>query len=258
MKNEKKKIRTQNIHEFRSSFILNMNKKEYKSRKFNHNNTNLEKKNYRQETFLAFSYSYNQTQITSKNIQPNTTKTSQTHTHTLTHKNYGDLAMVAHLFPICHGRATPSLISSAYSFACGSIFLAFLILQNFVPLVLGFFAFVFSRGCGVFFILWVYCVFVSQENFWIYGFARDLVSYCVCFPKFLCKSIFVAFLQIFHEYLVGNLSVFLWKGQRHERGNHKDLEFFFFFFFSMELLGLFLLVLVVFGWMFLLVICVWL
>ena len=58
MKNEKKKIRTQNIHEFRSSFILNMNKKEYKSRKFNHNNTNLEKKNYRQETFLAFSYSY--------------------------------------------------------------------------------------------------------------------------------------------------------------------------------------------------------
>ena len=58
-KMKKKKIRTQNIHEFRSSFILNMNKKEYKSRKFNHNNTNLEKKNYRQETFLAFSYSYN-------------------------------------------------------------------------------------------------------------------------------------------------------------------------------------------------------
>ena len=90
---KKKKIRTQNIHEFRSSFILNMNKKEYKSRKFNHNNTNLEKKNYRQETFLAFSYSYNQTQITSKNIQPNTTKTSHTHnqtppkpaTHTHTH-----------------------------------------------------------------------------------------------------------------------------------------------------------------------------
>ena len=84
---KKKKIRTQNIHEFRSSFILNMNKKEYKSRKFNHNNTNLEKKNYRQETFLAFSYTYNQTQITSKNIQPNTTKTSQTHTHTHTHSH---------------------------------------------------------------------------------------------------------------------------------------------------------------------------
>ena len=53
MKNEKKKnknkIRTQNTHEFRSSFILNMNKKEHKPRKFNHNNTNLEKKNYRQE-----------------------------------------------------------------------------------------------------------------------------------------------------------------------------------------------------------------
>ena len=178
---KKKKIRTQNIHEFRSSFILNMNKKEYKSRKFNHNNTNLEKKNYRQETFLAFSYSYNQTQITSKNIQPNTTKTSHTHnqtppkpathththtathTHTHTHTHYGDLAMVAHLFPICHGRATPSLISSAYSFACGSIFLAFLILQNFVPLVLGFFAFVFSRGCGVFlFYGFIVCLFPKK------------------------------------------------------------------------------------------------
>ena len=33
-------------------------------------------------------------------------------------------------------------------------------------------------------------------------------------------------------------------------------NFFFFFLFSMELLGMFLLVLVVFGWMFLLVICV--
>ena len=46
MKNEKKnknKIRTQNTHEFRPSFILNMNKKEYKPRKFNHNNTNPEK-----------------------------------------------------------------------------------------------------------------------------------------------------------------------------------------------------------------------
>ena len=36
MKNEKKKktkIRTQNTHEFRSSFILNMNKKERKPKK---------------------------------------------------------------------------------------------------------------------------------------------------------------------------------------------------------------------------------
>ena len=53
MKNEKKKnknkIRTQNTHEFRSSFILNMNKKEHKPKKFNHNNTNLEKKIYWQE-----------------------------------------------------------------------------------------------------------------------------------------------------------------------------------------------------------------
>ena len=52
MKNEKKKqkqkqknkIKTQNSHEFRSSFILNMNKKEYKRREFNHINTNPEKK----------------------------------------------------------------------------------------------------------------------------------------------------------------------------------------------------------------------
>ena len=64
-------------------------------------------------------------------------------------ESYGDSAMATHLFLICHGRATPSLISSAYSFACGPIFLSFLILQNFVPLVLGFFVFVFTRGCGV-------------------------------------------------------------------------------------------------------------
>ena len=48
MKNEKKKqknkIKTQNSHEFRSSFILNMYKKEYKRREFNHINTNPEKK----------------------------------------------------------------------------------------------------------------------------------------------------------------------------------------------------------------------
>jgi len=64
-------------------------------------------------------------------------------------ESYGDSAMAAHLFPICHGRATPSLISSTYDFACGPIFLSFLILQNFVPLVLGFFVFLFTRGCGV-------------------------------------------------------------------------------------------------------------
>ena len=47
MKNEKEnKFKTQNTLEFKSSFILNMNKKEHKSRKFNHNNAILEKKNY--------------------------------------------------------------------------------------------------------------------------------------------------------------------------------------------------------------------
>ena len=30
-----------------------------------------------------------------------------------------------------------------------------------------------------FLILWVFCVSVSQENFWVYGFAIDWVSYCV-------------------------------------------------------------------------------
>ena len=39
------KIRTQNTHEFKASFILNMNKKEHKSKKFNHNSTNPEKIN---------------------------------------------------------------------------------------------------------------------------------------------------------------------------------------------------------------------
>ena len=34
-KKKKTKIRTQNTHEFRSSFILNMNKKEHKPRKKN-------------------------------------------------------------------------------------------------------------------------------------------------------------------------------------------------------------------------------
>ena len=81
-------------------------------------------------------------------------------------ESYGDSAMAAHLFPICHGRATPSLTSSAYGFACGSIFLSFLILQNFVPLVMVFFFFFFERIWSCL-ILWVFCVFVSQENFWV-------------------------------------------------------------------------------------------
>ena len=51
----KKKIRTQNTHEFRSSFILNMNKKEYKPRKFNHTNTNPEKNKFTdKKLFLHF------------------------------------------------------------------------------------------------------------------------------------------------------------------------------------------------------------
>ena len=63
------------------------------------------------------------------------------------------------LFLICHGRATPSLISSTYSFTCGLIFLSFFILQgthgftsNVPPLALVlslWFFFFFWRECGV-------------------------------------------------------------------------------------------------------------
>ena len=89
--------------------------------------------------------------------------------------------VAAHLFLICHGQATPSLISYAYSFTCAPIFLSFLILQSFVPLVLGLFLFLFFGEnvelfdfMGFFFL----CVFVSQEKFWVYGFAGDWVGYC--------------------------------------------------------------------------------
>ena len=81
------------------------------------------------------------------------------------------------LFPICHGRATPSLISSAYSFTCGPIFLSFFILQDThgftfdippLTLVLSLFVFFFfGKECGVacfsgFFV----CLFPKK----IYGF----------------------------------------------------------------------------------------
>ena len=39
--------------------------------------------------------------------------------------------------------------------------------------------FCFFERIWSFFILWVFCVFVSQENFRVYGFARDWVSCCV-------------------------------------------------------------------------------
>ena len=44
-KKNKNKIRTQNTREFKASFILNMNKKEHKPKKFSHNSTNSEKIN---------------------------------------------------------------------------------------------------------------------------------------------------------------------------------------------------------------------
>ena len=40
---------------------------------------------------------------------------------------------------------------------------------NFVPLVLGLFLFCFLERMWSCLILWVFCVFVSQENFWVYG-----------------------------------------------------------------------------------------
>ena len=48
----KKKNRKQNTNEFRSSFILNMNKKEHKPRKFNHNNTNPEKNKFTDKNMI--------------------------------------------------------------------------------------------------------------------------------------------------------------------------------------------------------------
>ena len=99
------------------------------------------------------------------------------------------------LFPICHGRATPSLISSAYSFTCGPIFLSFFILQDThgftfdVPpltLVLSLFVFFFlGKECGVACFFWVFCVFVSQENLWVYGFIGDWFGFLDLFLVFL-------------------------------------------------------------------------
>ena len=194
MKNEKKKIRTQNIHEFRSSFILNMNKKEYKSRKFNHNNTNLEKKITDKKLFLHFLILITRHKLPAKTSNQTPPKPA-THTHTHTHTQK--------LWRFGHGgtpipnlpwtsHPKPYLLCLQlrlwFDFPCVSHIAK---LCSSCP---GFFCFCFFERMWSFLILWVYCVFVSQENFWIYGFARDLVSYCVCFPKFLCKSIFVAFL----------------------------------------------------------------
>ena len=94
---------------------------------------------------------------------------------------WGSLVEVAaHLFLICHGWATPSLISYAYGFTCAPIFLSFLILQSFVPLVLVLFLFLFfGENVELFDFMGFSCVFVSQENFWVYGFVRDWVGYCV-------------------------------------------------------------------------------
>ena len=77
--------------------------------------------------------------------------------------------VAAHLFLICHGQATPSLISYAYSFTCAPIFLSFLILQSFVPLVLGLFLFLFFGE--------------NVELFDFMGFFFFFFFLCVCFPR---------------------------------------------------------------------------
>ena len=82
----------------------------------------------------------------------------------------GSLVEVAtHLFLICHGRATPSLISSAYGFTCGPIFLSFFNCKALFLLFWVCFCFCFLERMWSCLILWVFCVFVSQENFWVYG-----------------------------------------------------------------------------------------
>ena len=145
--------------------------------------------------------------------------------------------MVAHLFPICHGRATPSLISSAYSFACGSIFLAFLILQNFVPLVLGFFAFVFSRGCGVFwFYGFIVCLFPKK----ISGFMGLLEIWLVTVfvsQNFSANPFLWLFCRFFTSIWLG-IWVFFYGEGRDMRGEIiRTWSFFFFFFFLNGVIG---------------------
>ena len=103
-------------------------------------------------------------------------------------ESYGDSAMAAHLFPICHGRATLSLTSSAYGFACGSIFLSFLILQNFVPLFLVFF-------------------FFFREDMELFDFMGFL---CVCFPRNFLGLLEIGLVIAFMGLFLGFIFCFFW------------------------------------------------
>ena len=102
------------------------------------------------------------------------------------------------LFPICHGRATPSLISSAYSFTCGPIFLSFFILQDThgftfdVPpltLVLSLFVFFFfflGKNVELLVFLDFLCVCFPRKfmGLWVYWRLVWFLGFISCFPGF--------------------------------------------------------------------------
>ena len=91
----------------------------------------------------------------------------------------GSLVEVAtHLFLIFHGWATSSLVSSAYNFTCGPIFLSFFNCKTLFLLFWVFFFFFFWRECGV---VWFYGFFVCLFPKKILGLwvAGNWVGYCV-------------------------------------------------------------------------------
>ena len=79
------------------------------------------------------------------------------------------MEVATHLFLIYHGQATSSLISSTYGFTCGPIFLSFLNCKTMFLLFKVCFCFCFLERMWSCLILWVFCVFFSQENLWVYG-----------------------------------------------------------------------------------------
>ena len=133
----------------------------------------------------------------------------------------------------------------------------------------------FSYCKTLFLLSWVFLLLFFREDvefFLFYGFIVCLfpkkISGFMGLLEIWLVTVFVSqnfsvnpFLWLFCRFFTSiwlGIWVFFYGKGRDMRGEIIRTWSFFFFFFSMELLGLFLLVLVVFGWMFLLVICVWL
>ena len=163
MKNEKKKkIRTQNIHEFRSSFILNMNKKEYKSRKFNHNNTNLEKKITDKKLFLHFLILITRHKLpakTSNQTPPKPAKHTHTHSHTKTME----------IWPWWHTYSQSAMDEPPQALSP---------LPTASPVVR--FSSPFSYCKTLFLLSWVFLLLFFREDVEFFDFMGLL---CVCFPR---------------------------------------------------------------------------